>query len=420
MNRHMIFPNTKTIAMYNSLSQTIELSDIKRSRLDSIMLNPICIENIEDYCTLVHEANHYYDNISTLRGLRMLLSLYNAYNAIYKETQEEKNMWRIVDFNNSIKSMKFENYYKMVEKHVDDSDYRNWSFSQSIGFRYNYKGHLDYNKPIIFNRFKYKEKFIARIPISIESMWENSSIAIELELKSKVIESLPNQFEKVIEFKDLSQKTVEWIYNTHMLIYSNVSHLVGRFLVVNGDIYKSFMYSKKLASLSLNLPDKYFRKIKIPESIRNLVSSEHIDTFIENRDISFMFICLLYNIQELKLVDYQDDIIGNDLILKCSGLPREEEIFNEIKQEIKKIKEEITDGYYKERFLSLCIKGDEVLDKRGLFNNYDYSTLDIRNINDLPIICSDEVCDDSEIMKWYEEVEALEIRIKEFIEACGY
>lgn len=420
MDRHMIFPNTTTIAMYNAYSQTIELSDIKRIRLNAIISNPMNIENIDDYSTLMHEVNNYFDNISTLRGLRLLASLYNAYNAIYKETQEEKNMWRIIYFNNSIRGMKFENYYKMVEKYACDSDYRNWSFSQSIGFRYNYEGHLDFSKPIIFNRYDYKDNFVARIPISIESLWENSSIAVELSLKLKVIASLSDQYEKVIEINSLNKRTLEWIYNTDMLVYSNIAHSVANSLVTDGDIYNTFMYTKKLASLSLNMPDKYFKSIKIPNFIKERLTSEDINSFIENKDISFLFICLLYNIKESGLVKSIDNIIDNDSILRCSYLPSEEMLISEIKEEMKNLSEEIIDGYYKEDFLTLWEKGILFFDKRGIFNDFDYSTLTVQEIGDLPIMCRDEIFVDSKILNWCDEVKLLELRMKEFIEACGY
>ena len=61
-------------------------------------------------------------------------------------------------------------------------------------------------------------------------------------------------------------------------------------------------------------------------------------------------------------------------------------------------------------------------DNDGVIDRYDTDERDskVQEIGDLPIICSDEIFDDSKIVNWYDEVKSLELRMKEFIEACGY
>lgn len=422
MKKYSIFPNLSTIASYNTMSQTIELSDINRSDLEQFISNPITLDTVEKFCTLSHEINHYFDNISTLRGVNMLASLFNAYNSIHRDTQTEDNMWRVVNYNRHIRGMKFEDYYKVVEKEVIDPDYRSWSFMQTIGSRYNYEGIPNVNKPIIFNRFYYKNEYVARMPISIESLWESNSIAIELELKSKLINILIDPVEKLIEENRFIKDVKEWVYDTEMLIYSNIAHLVAKDLIITGNIMETFIFTKKLSSLCLNLPDKYYSKIRIPNFIKMNIHHKHIEAFINNRDIAFMYMCLLHNIKETIFLEEMSGTSEiDDLILYSSSLPDAVTIQNEVRREIENIGNKVVDGYYKKNFEEVLERGTNIFSQRGLFNKFDYSKLNIDDIQDLPIICADEVCnDDTPIIKWHSEVSVLEKRIMEFVNACGY
>lgn len=133
----------------------IHLNSISIQRFENIILDPFNKDNYSDFCIIMHEVNHYFDNIATLKGQRLLFDLCNACNALYRPSQSSENMWKVIKFYKHLFSYSFNEYYNMIDKKAFDIDHRKWSFSSSIGKRFNSDGIIDSTKPIMFTRFKY-------------------------------------------------------------------------------------------------------------------------------------------------------------------------------------------------------------------------------------------------------------------------
>lgn len=406
-----LFPNAQTIAYYDALSQTINLNTVERETLSNLHEMENELLKRETYKIICHELRHWSDNISTLWGQKRLINIYNSINA--RLNNNDKEFWRIKDSWDHFKKDRFSKYYSTL---TDDTDIRAsrvpWIWQLSVGNRFNEKGFICEELPIIFTRFSTgSNKFVSRVPFSIESLLETSAMYSELEVDLNFIKNLTPK-ERETEMMKIERQCRNWLYDPQLSPYSVAGHLAANTNAIY-NVVSAFKLSSLIATIALNLPEIYFKDIRIPSEFS--IWGKRNEKFLQNKDRGYVFVCLLYNIK-----DQGKQISSVDEILAYSNLPNEQCMNKEIQKEIEKNQHEIIDGQYTPKLLNLLKIGQNLYAKRGLAGK-NYSTLDLLNDNEyLPsMIAGDDLIGDNvELDEWIDFIWDIQKKMKEFIEVC--
>jgi hypothetical protein len=156
-----------------------------------------------------------------------------------------------------------------------------------------------------------------------------------------------NQMEeeqRSVELGLIDRMYKEYLYHSDMLVYSLGAHFTSSFFNL-GDILRSFKLSKALASISLNLPYKYYSRIK---KTRQTVFREYTNTllnFAKDIDPCTVYLALLENLVEANEKVFADGLnLDINRILDLSGLPPKEVLQKDILDEMQQIY--ISDGEF--------------------------------------------------------------------------
>lgn len=414
-----VFPNTKELASYSYLSQTIVFNEITRDGLNECIESPFDHNHIDNFKTLTHEITHYLDNITTLVGIKILQQSINALNVISQRELDEREFWKFITLRNTISKTKYDSYYKKLNTTVQTTRRaEDWAYRNTLGCRFDVNGRIDEGKPIIFCNFKCNDFEVARIPFSVEALFEINAMANEVYLHNRYLHSHDEDFQ-IVERSTFINSTYEWIYNKELLTYSVAAHLVAP-IVTSGELVEIFLLAKLISTLSLNLPSSLYDHIKIPEYFRT-TSHDRIRGFIENHDPNFTFICLVQNYIEsgIMFTDFNYTTLINDL-LSSSNLPPLEVIGLLVKDEMNTLRTEISDGNYTDILNNHMELAEDVLEERGIYGFFDEEFFSKFNINYFLTICEDEIVDQNFPVNHHDRVSIYEDHIFNFISACGY
>ncbi len=418
-NLKAVFPSTNELASYSYLSQTIVLNEIARNSLNECVKNPFDHNNIGNFKTISHEITHYLDNITTLVGKKILKDAINALNIISQERLDVGEFWRFITLRNTIRRTTYDNYYKKLNLSVQTTSRpEDWSYRNTIGCRFDVDGRIDEGKPIIFCNFNCNEVNVARVPFSIEALFEINAMANEVYLHNRYLYSHDLDFQTIEKITFLNS-TYDWIYNKELLTYSVAAHIVAP-IVDSRELVEIFLLAKLISTLSLNLPSALYKQIRWPEYFRE-TSIERIRGFIDSNDPNFAFVCLVQNYIESEMV-YTDFNYTTliDEILTASKLPHLNMIRFLVKAEMSDIRTEVTDGYYSDIYNNHTELADRILERRDIYGFFDENFFSDFNIDSFLTICEDEVMDQEFPINHHERVSVYEEHIFDFISACGY
>lgn len=387
-----VFPNTIEVASYSYISQTIVFNDITRDSLDRCIKSPFDHKNISNYKTVTHEITHYLDNIATLVGNKILIQSINALNVISCDSLDEKEFWRFITLRNTIRKTTFDNYYKKINVKVQTTTRpEDWKYRNTLGCRFDIDGQIDELKPIIFCNFVCNGKDVARIPFSVEALFEINAMANEVYLHNRYLFSHGEDFQTV-EKNTFLKSTYDWVYNKELLTYSVAAHIVAP-IVETGELVEIFMLAKTISTMSLNLPSTLYQNLKVPEYFQ-AISIERLRGFIENYDPNFAFVCLVQNYIEsgISFTEFNNTTLIDDL-LSASNLPPLEVIGLMVSQEMNEISGGVSEGNYTEMYNNHMELSESILEERGIYGYFDEKFFSKFNLNYFLIICEDEVCD---------------------------
>lgn len=413
-----IFPNTNTLASYNPLDQVLRFEDLNRSQFDNAVADPLNPLFVDDASLIVHETSHFIDHLATLNGQKLLLETFNAYHGIL--SGDEKNYWHVAKFHKAIRKLKFQNYYKEYSTRpiTTGKRYSDWSFANTIGLRFDNDGIPDPNRPVIFCAFSYKDNFVARIPLSVEALWEANAVSAEIQLHMASITQIQDQGERIVSGKLLQDRYNDWIYTPDLLTYSCATHIVS-YRLGFGDLYFAFVVTKALSSICLNLPDRYYHRIKMPQSLN--LPGDRKRGLRYSDDPSIMFYLMVVNIQESGENILVEGKVDTEKVLRINGLPSKEVLELEIETEILELKRKMLSGTFINQYESLKANGLALFRKIGIDNSHS-SLSYISAAKDTLNLCGiDEYLDeDSNTIRRINTFEDVKKIIDNFILACGY
>lgn len=413
------FPNVSNEGEYDYLSQTINLFNIEQKHIAYLSKREKSIEDFRYLRTIYHEITHYLDNISTLSGLELLLNSQEALTAL--ELMSESEMYKIVNFSNSVKKTFHNDYYKIIFKKVQNSNIKEWSFSSSVGLRYNRNGKADPNLPIIFTRFLYDGQYVARIPLSLEVIWECNALATEILLFFELLKH-EKEDTALVELSQFQSRMITYLYNSENLEYSAAVHFISKY-ICRGDILSPYSVMNIISGICSNLPAKYYNQLKVPNQL-SYIDGGRLKNLKRNKDVGLLFMCLIFNFYESMGENYEISHMMNheflgEHILKFSNLPSKNIIQKEVIDQYDKLVSQYNKLSTSRKDIVLHLeKGRSVLERRGIFNDGICEIISRESFINYPIVTLDDF--ESELSVKSLKIKDEEKRINEFINACAY
>lgn len=199
-----------------------------------------------------HEYTHFIDATSTLWGFRHLSLMNEAYLSNDKYGASELQFSKAKLFYDHNRRIRLPNYYTVV--YPDVSNVRPWQSTISIGYLFSSVGEPT-DKPILFSRFSnHQGELLARSPISMISLLEASAMAQELLVQSVLLQLAEPDF-RLVENSQLTQRTIDYLYNPAITEYSVCAHIVANQQNCN-DALAAFRLCAIIIRAVLNFPEQ--------------------------------------------------------------------------------------------------------------------------------------------------------------------
>lgn len=350
------FANVETIANYHLMSQTINFRDLIKEHQNLASENVdnlnFSSDSIESMKLFAHEGCHFIDHISTLSGLELLEKVYSAINE-FEHFNRELNAGRerpainnIIAFLELFCEWQQQPHSKLFNKLKSSNiNIKDWAFNFSEDRILNIRGEKT-NKPILTVTFKSSKIPYAKVPFTMESLWETNAMYAELDYHYNALMTIEDDDQRLIEFTRIENIYKEYLYNPELFVYSTAAHFTSSFANL-GSIFDAFKLSKLLSDISLNLPFKYYNALKKTKGtlFRGLVNK-----FLEeSTDMQppIVFMALLENIVEDGDFDIgkflNNEIIDIDTILQLNNLPSKNILKKEIILEMENINLQVDD-----------------------------------------------------------------------------
>ncbi|WP_350473756.1 hypothetical protein [Psychrobacillus psychrotolerans] len=261
------------------------------------------------------------------------LNEYEHFNNNYEENKKQSVPY-ILEFLNMFEKWKRAPYSEIFKTKAHTIHYQDWKFEFGT---LNARELLDHSttEKILTVTFKNLGTDFAKVPFTIESLWETSAMWSEIEYHLDRV-SLLDEDQRVVELSSIQAHYEAYLYNPNLFVYSTAAHLTSSFCNL-GAILHAFKLSKVISSISLNLPLKFYKKIKKTKGtlFKGIVN----DLLNSNKDLTptTVFLALLENLVEsdidiLKLIDKK--VLDVNVILTASCLPNRKAIEAEILKEL--------------------------------------------------------------------------------------
>lgn len=294
------------------------------------------ISSVKGAKLIVHETSHYLDHLVTLSGQEMLIKIYNAlneyeyFNQAVNNNEDKPAVNKIIDLLNALKYWEHSDFKTVLHNSSHTPGFQNWSYNFSTARSLDILERPNGPNLMIFT-LKHRNTSFTKVPFSIESLWETNAMWAEVTYHFNMARQLGN-VEMIVEGNDMQKKYEEYLYNPELFVYSIAAHLTSSFANI-GDIPTAFKLSKALSSISLNLPFRYYKKVK---RSRGTVFNGLVNGLINNAtnlDPCSIFLALLENIVESDInINELISVQGLDLdqILYINNLPSKSVLKDEI------------------------------------------------------------------------------------------
>lgn len=350
------FANVETIASYNLMSQTINFRDLIKEHQNLAFENVnnlnFSLDSIESIKLFAHEGCHFIDHISTLSGLKMLEKIYSAinefeyFNSELDAGRERPSIDNIIAFLELFCEWKQQPHSKVFNKLKSSNiNIKDWAFNFSGDKVLNIRGE-ETNKPILTVTFKSSNIPYAKIPFTMESLWETNAMYAELDYHYIALMSIEDDDQRLIEAARIENTYKKYLYDPELFVYSTAAHFTSSFANL-GSIFDAFKLSKLLSDISLNLPFEYYNALKKTKGtlFRGLVNKFLGE--VTDMQPPIVFMALLENIVEDRNFDIgkflNNEIIDIDTILQINNLPSKSILKTEIILEMENINLQVDD-----------------------------------------------------------------------------
>ncbi|UYW25900.1 hypothetical protein OKC48_21915 [Methylorubrum extorquens] len=321
-----VFPDTKTIAEFHFISQTITLDTIDRSQFEGLNDIASFSESRSAVAVIFHELTHWADLVGSVWGRRLLREVYATLPILGQLNNQggELEFWRMVSLHDRSRRLMFPAYYRTREGGQDLGNPTEGSIEIAGGIEFDSLGRPDSQRPILFVRFFGRDaSTYVRQPLTVGSLIETLAVCSEFAATKDIVP--PNDaVSKRIE-ADRSEADLKQLLNcTDLTLYTCCARMLSHFSGINdyGHIYN---LAAKLAFICLNLQKVHFYALSPPALMavwgkRNYASKTNLDPAF-----AFAAICIAAGRYSSSTGD--DGWINHGLTRCC--LPPSRKIFNQ-------------------------------------------------------------------------------------------
>jgi len=354
-----LFPSTNVAAYYDQFSQLINLSSFDATDYATIDLANPTAATLDRVALYEHELTHWLDHISTLWGQDNLVMLFNALNA--KANLNENDFWRIKSLDTKFNKDIYFDYYTEEYSTGANPIRHPWQAKITSGYRFSSEGKLDPKKPILFIKFSSLDGIpLIRVPISVASILESNAIWAEFELKLNVAINIKDVVERKTTISRIEKEWRSILYDKDYTLYTAIAHLTAN-LNSQSDIAETYRITSSIGAVTLNLPDKYFAKLKRFD-FSDASWNERGNNFIADKDLGFCYFNMLKNL----IAGKGKNNYSIENLLEANGLPTRDVFEQDVIHQMEKNISLLIEGpFHKTAKLSIQ-KGIAIFRKRGI------------------------------------------------------
>lgn len=428
------FFNLNKLAAYHFDLQLVTLYCIDENIIGDLKKN----DPQARYKTLplaAHEYTHWFDHVGSLWGRRLLCAFYRG--LIARQNEDIERFPEIVEARRQIHRCTSTDYYFTHGPKAGAE--RPWSWSLSMGSRFDSTGHLDHKDPIAFIRFGKEgnsgndENLVARMPITSASLAEVRARFSEYLWYIKENEELGQGGTLGDPGKWMEEYTNN-LYNEGLLLYSSALHLLANHCKIQ-HAFEILPYSAALSGLALNFPPSLVPRIKIPpewEAWRqNEFGYDRLQALIDNCEPGFIYTTLCFWAKppdSQGIEQWIDSVLGSALDLDLNTM--QEKWLEAFDQETSIMLSEVSHNIF-----SMLMKAGEQWGKRaGVLGNTGGIIYAVCGSYDLPLpdaatLADEPLCWNSEKSFSYDDghdtfsrinyLSEIRKRMDQFFDVCG-
>lgn len=319
-----IFPDTKTIAEFHFISQTITLDTIDRSQFEGLNDIASFMESRSTVAVLFHEITHWADLIGTIWGRRLLREVYTTLPILGQLNNQggEVEFWRMVSLHDRSRRLMFPSYYRTREGGQDLGAPTDGRIEITGGIEFDLVGRPDNQRPILFVRFFGNDPSThVRQPLTVGSLIEALAVCSEFAATKEIApanDAVSQRIEAARSDNDLKQM----LNSADLTLYTCCARMLSHFSGIDdyGHIYN---LAAKIAFICLNLQNVHFNALNPPALMA--VWGKRNNASKTNQDPAFAFAAICIAAGRYSSSTGDDEWINRGLTRCC--LPPSRKIF---------------------------------------------------------------------------------------------
>lgn len=421
LKRWSTFPALTTQAAYLPNEQLIEIHSFPVSTFDKALDKSVGWADMMAVRPLVaHEIRHWMDHLGTLWGQQRIVSAFNAMNS--REAENPEYFYRITEHWQLEQRDHFEDFYSVIGDPNPTSQYH-WMARPTCGRRFDLRGRLRKDKPILLVRFQWLDGTLAcRAPLSVLALLEAGAMHYEQSARNAVLEKMPAG-ERAVEESQIRGEVEGVLYNPSLSAYTAATHLVANTFHIK-DAVTAFGMASQLAAVSLNLPELEISRMRIAKTYASM--SNEMNHLRNSQDRGFAFLNLLHGAdtepdpgQEWLKVRIQKVLVRSS-----------DELESRVRSDMIRLQTNLIPGPHRNRALKLLETGREIFDKVGLFHQSS-SGSDILLPSESPTLIFKDgsmrkatgnalaPTEEAQEKDWFDQSFRLQNQMNEFVKVCG-
>lgn len=308
------FYNLETRAAYDFSLQLVTLDSVCNEILGALRANAPAAR-YKVLCLGAHEYTHWIDHVSTLWGRNLLYEYYRGLTAS-EDRNVEEFPWIVRAFNSINRSTSSPYFFVKGPRSGSPSP---WTWTLSLGLRFDALGKLKNKDPIPFVRFGKgnpldENNLIVRMPISAASICEVRGMAAEYSWITRERNIFSGN--TPADPERFAREYGSQLYDENFLLYTTGLHVLANHCGAT-EVTDILEYASRLGWVVLNFPQSLLGKLRMPDEWQQEwqdpeIANIRCSALIEGRDPGFIFCVLTKFAKQPKGMDcasWLDDLL---------------------------------------------------------------------------------------------------------------
>lgn len=339
-------------AYYDSIGHYINLNSYDQKKFHQIFRTKITEQTIEDWKIYYHELRHWVDSISSNYGQEYLFTSFEMLCSKLRSKDYYLNPINPMVIHELIEKNELINIpiKETISKYEPS---KMWRIDKEF---MHFEGIFLYILKLLNN----ENAIVCKTPITYLSLFETNAIYEELHLYCHFSQYMNRKKSHkeicdIIEYEKHSKR----VYNSELIDYSAVSHLVSGYFEIPA-ILDAYNVASQISSILLNLTKEHLIKLG-----RNLMHRHrHHQFFFMNRDFGYILHCICIDYLHIQKYNH---IFDAEQFLDFFSLPNlkkaEQDVIDEMIQRTERFNKK---SYFYDKYKKLALDGINLFDKMGL------------------------------------------------------